>query len=102
MRLPFEADAADELEAIASWYERQRPGYGALFVSELRVCVERAAQFPKSGMRVSDLDPARDARRFAVNRFPYSVVTAIISGRRAVIAVAHTSRQPSYWRDRLP
>jgi hypothetical protein len=53
-------------------------------------------------MRVPDLDPARDVRRFAMNRFPYLVVTAIVGGRRAVIAIAHTSRQPSYWRDRLP
>ncbi len=77
MRLPFESGAADELEATAAWYERERPGYGALFMSEVRKSVDRAA------------------------RFPYSVVTAIVDGCRAVVAVAHGNREPGYWRDRL-
>jgi hypothetical protein len=40
-------------------------------------------------------------RRFSVLRFPYSIVTAIVDGRRAVVAVAHASREPQYWYDRV-
>jgi len=36
MDLAFEAGAAEELEAVAIWYERERPDYGALFLSEIR------------------------------------------------------------------
>ena len=101
MRLPFEAGAADELEAAAAWYERERSGYGALFMYEVRRSVDRAARFPQSGTRVSGLDPERDIRRFVLRRFPYSIVTATVHGRRAVVAVAHASRKPGYWRHRL-
>ena len=101
MKLPFEADAADELEAAASWYERERAGHGDLFASAVRRTVDRAARFPHSGIRAHGFDRERDVRRFSVLRFPYSVVTAIVNGRRAVIAVAHASREPGYWYDRV-
>ena len=102
MRLPFEAGAAEELEAIVTWYERERAGYGALFVSELQRSVDRAAQFPQSGVSVPGFDSKLDVRRFTLKRFPYSVVTAVVSERCAVIAIAHGRRRPGYWRDRLP
>lgn len=101
MKLPFEVDAADELEAAATWYERERTGHGDLFASAVRRTVDRAARFPQSGTRAHGLDRERDVRRFSVLRFPYSVVTAIVDGRRAVVAVAHASREPGYWYDRV-
>lgn len=100
MDLAFEAAAAAELEAAATWYERERPGYGALFVEEVRRAVARAAKFPRSGVPVPGVGDERDARRFGLKRFPYVVVTAVARGERAVIAVAHTKRAPAYWRAR--
>ena len=35
MRLPFEEKAAEELEAVAQFYERERAGYGRLFLTEV-------------------------------------------------------------------
>jgi len=101
VKLPFEADAADELEAAVTWYERERAGHGDLFASAVRRTVDRAARFPQSGIRAQGLDRERDVRRFSVLRFPYSIVTAIVDGRRAVVAVAHASREPRYWYDRF-
>jgi hypothetical protein len=57
-------------------------------------------ELPTSGTRVGDTDPARDIRRFGLGRFPYSVVVGVVAGRRAVLAVAHMSREPGYWHDR--
>jgi len=101
VKLPFEAGAADELVAAAEWYEAERVGYGELFVQEVREVVSRAADFPGSGERASDSRPSHDVRLFRVRRFPFTVVTARLDGRRAVVAVAHTSRRPGYWADRL-
>ena len=101
MRLPFEAEAFAELEAAATHYESERRGYGALFVSEVRRAVERAAELPWSGHRVLRTRRDHDARRFVVRRFPFAVITAIVAGQRAVVAIAHTARRPRYWRDRL-
>lgn len=101
MRLPFAAGAADELEAAALWYEGEREGYGRLLMSEVARSVARAARLPESGATVAGITPELDVRRFAVRRFPYSVVTALVLGRRTVIAVAHHRRAPGYWRERF-
>ena len=100
MRLPLAPEALAELEAAATRYERERPGYGELFIADVRERVERAARLPRSGRSVPGFDSTRDVRSFGLKRFPYLVVTALVRKERAVIAVAHTSREPAYWRDR--
>jgi len=101
MRLPFEEKAAEELAAVAQFYERERPGYGRLFLVAVSNKVSRAADFPNSGTRVLGTLDQRNVRAFVLSRFPYTVVTAIVSGRRAVVAVAHHHRRPGYWGDRI-
>ena len=53
MRLPFEDKAADELESIVRFFEEERPGYGRLFLAEVKKKVARAADYPNSGTRMS-------------------------------------------------
>jgi len=36
-----------------------------------------------------------------VRRFPFLIVYAMLGDQLVVIAVAHTSRKPGYWRERL-
>lgn len=97
MRLPFVPEALDELEAAATNYERERPVYGSLFVDEVRLRVDRAAQFPQSGRTIAGLDPAREYRAFGLKRFPFLISVGTVGGTRAVVAVAHTRREPGYW-----
>lgn len=103
MELPFDDQAVAELEAAAVWYERERLRYGTRFVDEVEARVERAARFPASGPRVTvdGIAAEHDVRKFPLSRFPYEVITAVVGGRRGVIAVAHMKRRPGYWRDRL-
>jgi plasmid stabilization system protein ParE len=79
MRLPFEDKAAEELEAVAQFYEQERAGYGRLFLVEVSKKVARAADFPKSGARVPGTAEDRDVRAFVLSKFPYTVVTAFVS-----------------------
>ena len=101
MRLPFAPEAAEELQASVQFYERERRGYGRLFLREVSKKVSRAADFPRSGRRVPETPDDQDVRLFVVGRFPYSVVTAIVASQRAVVAVAHHRRRPGYWRQRV-
>ncbi len=101
MRLPFEEQAAKELEEVALFYERERAGYGTLFMAEVSKKVARAADFPQSGALIQVASPEADIRAFVLRCFPYIVVTAIITERRAVIAIAHQRRGPGYWKARL-
>ncbi len=36
-----------------------------------------------------------------MKRFPFLIVYALFTDRLVVIAVAHTRREPGYWRERL-
>ena len=47
------------------------------------------------------LDPAFGVNRLVLRRFPYDLVIVEENSGYVVIAVAHHSRQPGYWRDRL-
>ncbi len=40
-------------------------------------------------------------RRVLTNRFPYAVIYVERDADYFVIAVAHTSRRPGYWKDRI-
>lgn len=100
-RLPFHPEARTEFKEAVAWHERERAGFGALLIEAVTDKVGQAARFPRSGRPLSGFDEDHDVRQFAVQRFRYVVITALVAGGRKVIAVAHTSREPGYWRDRL-
>lgn len=41
-------------------------------------------------------------RRHVMRRFPYSLIYAVLADEIRILAVAHHSRRPGYWRDRSP
>ncbi|HSS65741.1 MAG TPA: hypothetical protein VLS27_15020 [Gammaproteobacteria bacterium] len=43
----------------------------------------------------------RGAKRLILKRFPYDVVVRELADEVVVVAVAHHSRRPGYWRGRL-
>jgi toxin ParE1/3/4 len=100
-RLRFHPAALDELDAAVEYHEGERVGHGALPFDEASERVGQAARLPRSGVRVEGFGDAFDVRQFALRRFRYVLITASIGDERLVIAVAHTSRDPGYWRDRL-
>jgi toxin ParE1/3/4 len=42
-----------------------------------------------------------EIRHFVLRRFPFSVVYAVVGQTIYVLAVAHGSRGPGYWKSRL-
>ncbi|MCB9713119.1 MAG: type II toxin-antitoxin system RelE/ParE family toxin [Myxococcales bacterium] len=83
------------------WHERERTGYGAVLFEEVTRRVEQAARLPRSGSPLMGFEARYDVRKYVVRRFRYVVITALVDGVLTVIAVAHTSREPGYWRARL-
>lgn len=101
MLLEIHPAALEELESEVRLLEGEREGHGHLFYEEVRRKVAQASQFPRSGAPVVGFDESRDVRCFTLRRFPFRVVTAIVRDARLVVAVAHTRREPGYWRERL-
>ena len=92
-------EAADEelLDEIVR-YELRREGLGAEFLSAVREAVRLIAENPGAWQ---SSDHGREVRRFVMDRFPFSVVYTELADEILVIAIAHASREPGYWRARL-
>jgi plasmid stabilization system protein ParE len=95
--LQISEPASQELAEAVRWYEERRPGWGArLFdaVSRAFDLIERHAEIgaPRGSQ------PA--VRQLAVRGFPYLVVYRTRPDDSYVVALAHTSRRPGYWKDR--
>ena len=99
-RLSIDPAAEEELRAVVTWYEMQRQGLGAQFFTEVGRLLELILQHPGIGSLVPRVRAAYGARRVLLRHFPYFVVYRERSEDIHVIAIAHTSRKPGYWRHR--
>ena len=93
--ITFHGDAATEMQAAAGYYEEQQGGLGATFLAEIEQGLGRIQQF-------SSLWPIFEAeyRRYLLRRFPFGIIYRVDPEGIIVIAVAHFSREPGYWKDR--
>jgi hypothetical protein len=96
----LEAAKQEALDA-AAWYEYERAGLGQEFLLALGRVLDLLEQdvVPLTGT----YSPSEqlDVARLLLHRFPYSVVIAKLPMETLVVAVAHQSRRPGYWRNRL-
>lgn len=84
------------MRAAADSYDLERPGLGSEFLDEVEATMQRLIEHPESAPIA--LDPVRACK---VSRFPFSVIYSVRAGGLFVSAVAHNSRRPFYWQDRL-
>lgn len=102
MRLPvrFEEEADAEFTAAVRWFEERRRGFGASFFDAVQAALELIREYPEAGSTEgAGADP--EVRRVLVRRFPYEIVYHVRPKEIVVVAVAHTSRRPGYWKERI-
>lgn len=66
-------------------------------------CVHRRVRaFHRRALQLPGLGPVwrGTTRRFPLRRFPYSIIYQLKPDEIRVIALAHQSRRPGYWRGR--
>ena len=92
-------DAADEelLDEVVR-YELRREGLGSEFLSAVREAVRLIAEAPAAWQAS---EHGRDVRRFVMDRFPFTIVYTELADEVLIVAIAHASREPGYWRTRL-
>ena len=96
MRFEFHSQAREEFLGAVSRYEAEVPGLGARFIAEFQRCIGLLLETPEIGSPMG-----RKLRRFVLDdHFPFSIVYAIQGDTLFVIAVAHASRRPGYWKRR--
>ena len=92
--------AVEEAEAAAAWYEQERRGLGTEFAEAIEAALDVIEDgfLPLSPM--PGMSGKQGAKRLILRRFPYDVVVVDRGNERIVVAFAHHSRKPGYWRDR--
>ena len=85
-------EALEEFRQATRWYELRTPGVGERYSDAVEKMVVEVGEHP-------DRYPKYDRvfREAGTAGYPYRVLP---SGDVQVIAVAHASRAPGYWRDR--
>ena len=94
VRLSAEADV--ELAETAGFYDERQVGLGAAFISEFVKATQIIQQFPSLGRPIGSR-----MRRVLTNRFPYAIAYLEFRDETLVVAIAHTSRKPGYWKGRI-
>jgi plasmid stabilization system protein ParE len=88
--------AREEFLVAAQHYDAAAPGLGYDFIAAVERAVARIGTFPDHGS-----PHLLGTRRVVLPRFPFSVVYLPEREAVLVVAVAHHSRRPGYWRDRV-
>jgi plasmid stabilization system protein ParE len=91
------AAKTDVLEA-AKWYQEQSALAVERFLNEVAAAMRRLSIQP---MAQPIVDAPTGARRILVRRFPYRLLYLLDEGRAIVLAVVHSRRDESFWRERL-
>jgi toxin ParE1/3/4 len=78
-----------------------RRGLGDEFEQALYVTADMIEMWPHAGVVWPDLETTIEVRSLGVRHFPFRVVYINEGTPFTVIAVAHMSREPGYWKHRL-
>ena len=92
----FHPEADAELDAAIGFYERQLPGLGLDFRKDVEIAIQKIQAAPLRWSLYS-----KRTRRFLIRRFPYLVIFKELEHMIVIIAIAHGSRRPGYWHDRI-
>jgi toxin ParE1/3/4 len=91
----FHEEAALEYEAAVEWYLERSRVAASKFVDAISGGVDKIVD-------ARDRWPAGDlsTRRFLLQRFPFAIVYRELPSIIQVLAIAHASRRPGYWKER--
>lgn len=96
MKYTLHPDALDDLREAAEFY-RERAGsiLSQSMLAEFERSVGLLLQHPGLGALWRN-----EKRRFVMSRFRYSLIYIVAGDEIRILAVAHHSRLPGYWRSR--
>ena len=93
--LVFRRQARHELDEAGDWYEKKHTGLGLEFFTAIEHLLNLIASNPEQFPVLF-----RGTRKAVTQRFPYCVYFRVRNQQVVVIAVFHSSRNPSIWQNR--
>ncbi|MCA9074465.1 MAG: type II toxin-antitoxin system RelE/ParE family toxin [Planctomycetaceae bacterium] len=101
MKLRVLRQAVLDADEAVAWYDQKDPDLGVKFQVELDTVLDRIQESPESEPLLETVTLDVEVRRRRLRRFPYFVAYRILKDEVIVLAVAHESRHPGFWIDRL-
>jgi toxin ParE1/3/4 len=96
MRVKFHPAARADLKEGKAFYRSRSPLAAVAFANEIETALSRIAESPQRYPLAE-----HETREFVMPwRFPYTIVYRVVHDLIVVVAIAHQSREPGYWRDR--
>jgi plasmid stabilization system protein ParE len=89
----FHPKAREEMSESVDFYEARLDGLGLRFLTAVEQTVERISTHPEAGTPL-----AGECRKRVVSGFPYNIIYRVWQDYIYLVAVAHHSRRPGYWR----
>jgi plasmid stabilization system protein ParE len=96
MNLHFFEEASEEVEEHRAWYRERSEAAESAFLREVDHAIEMVSEAAYRWPRY-----IAGTRRYVFPTFPFSLVYFVESEVINVVAIAHGSRRPGYWRERL-
>jgi toxin ParE1/3/4 len=91
--------AQDEIEYYVGRYEAEVSGLGDRLWDDIQKVIDLIADYPEIGEQVRRTRGL--VRRFPLHHFPFVLIYRGREDYLEIVALAHTSRKPNYWRPRL-
>jgi len=92
----YHPEAHLEVAESALFYDGRQVGLGERFLAAVEETEQSVRTYPASGT-----PSEKGTRRQRVKKFPFALVYREYSDHLLVVAVAHFSRKPGYWRQRV-
>ena len=93
--------AAQEAIEAAAWYENECRGLGIEFDHAVSSAISLLEDSIVPLVNMPGATGAHGAKRIVLKRFPYDIVIRESPEEIIIVAIAHHSRRPGYWRRRL-
>jgi plasmid stabilization system protein ParE len=97
MKLKFHSEARLDLREARAFYRHRSPLAAAAFAKEVETALARIIEAP---LRFASSEHGTRSFIFPW-RFPYTIVYMLHEPHIVIVAVAHQSKHPGYWRHRV-
>lgn len=89
-------EAEGEIKEAFAWYAERSPDAAEHLLEALRDARLHISAFPRAASRISGM-----LFRYVLHKYPYDLVYRLGAREVLVVALAHHSRRPAYWKGRL-
>ncbi len=95
-RVEYHEGAIADAKSAVAWYQKRSRKAALDFIEELQRAADTICKAPQRW-------PAgpNNTRRFLLWRFPFSIIYSTKKSTVTIWAVAHGSKRPEYWANRL-